>query len=626
MARTSWHLWRWLDRLLPLEQNPPYVRPPQGAWRYILSSIGQMRSVAAAMLVTAVLYGTTDALLPVLLGLTIDTYILPSAEGPRLSTAAFATLAVLALAARPLLFFVEGMMTYFVFGTCFEPLLTRQAHRHVLGQSYNFFQNEFAGRIANKVSGLGRATREVVGDLLEAVSYVFAYLLVALTILTAISPWLMVPLGLWMLAYVCGISWLVPRLQARNKLAFRAQSEVQGRIVDAYTNIQTVQLFGDAEEEDGFVLEAMRQSRDRSRAVNLLLYLADLGLELLNTAMIVGLFTVSLWFWNLGLVSAGAIAIALPIGFKVMAMSNWVMRMATSIFSALGTVQEALDTVALEPDMQDAPDASPLAVRQGRIAFEQVSFSYGAKTAVVEDLSFVIEPGEKIALVGPSGAGKSTLTALLLRLYDLNGGRILIDGQDIAQVTRQSLRAQIALVTQDTSLLHRSVAENIAYGRPGVLEAEIEHAAQRASAADFIAELSDPEGRSGYQARVGERGVKLSGGQRQRVALARVLLKDAPIVVFDEATSALDSETEAELQAQLELVSQNKTVITIAHRLATIQQADRVFVMEAGKIVQVGSHAALLAEPGLYAQLWQRQAGGFLGAVEGEERAQPGKV
>ncbi len=611
MASQSRHLWRWLDRLLPLEKNPPYTRPPQGAWRYIISSIGQMRSVAAAMLITSVLYGIADALLPVLLGLTIDTYILPSADGPRISNTAFVVLAIAALAARPVLFAVEGLATYFLFHTSFEPMLSRQAHRHILGQSYSFFQNEFAGRIANKVSGLGRSTRDVVGDLLEAVSYVFAFLLVALSILTALSPWLMLPLGVWMLVYVSGIAWLVPRLQARNKLAFKAASEVQGRIVDAYTNIQTVQLFGDPGREDGFVLDSMRLARDRARSVSVLLYAADLGLELLNTAMIVGLFAISLWFWSLDLVTAGAVAIALPLGFKVMGMSNWVMHMATNIFSALGTVQESLDTVALEPDMQDAPGAKPLQVSAGRIVFEQVSFSYGAKSAVVEDLSFVVEPGEKIALVGPSGAGKSTLTALLLRLYDLDGGRILIDGQDIAQVTRQSLRSQIALVTQDTSLLHRSVAENIAYGRPGASREEIEAAAARASAADFIAELSDLDGRNGLEARVGERGVKLSGGQRQRIALARVLLKDAPIVVFDEATSALDSETEAQLQEQLELVSQNKTVITIAHRLATIKQADRVFVMDGGKIVQLGSHAQLLNEPGLYAQLWQRQAGGF---------------
>ncbi len=608
---------RWLDRLLPLDQDPPYTHPPTGAWGYIRAAIGQMRLVSATMLTMSVLYGIADALLPVLLGVTIDKYILPSAASPTLSDGQFIALAIFALAARPILFAAEGVMTYLLFHSSFDPMLTRQAHRHVLAQSFSFFQNEFAGRVANKVTGLGRATHEVVGGLMEAVSYVFAFGLVALTILVSLSPWLMLPLGLWMLAYVAGIVWLVPRLQARNKLAFKAKSEVSGRIVDAYTNIQTVQLFGNARNEDRFVMQAMREALQRARSVNVLMYLADLALELLNAAMILALFLLSLWFWRQGLVTAGAIAIALPLGFKVMAMSNWVMHMATNIFAALGTVQESLDTVSIVPDMQDKPQAPALAVGQGRIEFQNVSFSYGASSAVVKDLSFVIEPGEKIALVGPSGAGKSTLTALLLRLFDVDAGRILIDGQDIAQVTRDSLRANIAMVTQDTSLLHRSVAENIAYGRPQASRAEIEAAAQRASAAAFIADLADSEGQRGLDARVGERGVKLSGGQRQRIALARVLLKDAAIVVFDEATSALDSETEAQLQAQLELVSQNKTVLTIAHRLATIQQADRIFVMEDGRIVQEGSHAQLLEQPGLYAQLWRRQAGGFEAAPRG---------
>ncbi len=610
---------RWLDRLLPLDQDPPYERPPKGAWAYIRASIGQIRVVSFTMLAMSVLYGIADALLPVLLGVTIDKYILPSGQAPALSDAQFIALAVFALAARPVLFAAEGLMTYLLFHSSFDPLLTRQAHRHVLAQSFSFFQNEFAGRVANKVTGLGRATHEVVGGLMEAVSYVFAFGLVALTILVSLSPWLMLPLGLWMLAYSGGIVWLVPRLQERNKHAFKAKSEVSGRIVDAYTNIQTVQLFAKSANEDRFVMQAMREALGRARSVNVLMYIADLALELLNAAMILALFLLSLWFWHQGLVTAGAVAIALPLGFKVMAMSNWVMHMATNIFAALGTVQESLDTIALKPDMADLPHAKPLAVSEGRIVFDDVCFSYGASSAVVQNLSFTIEPGEKIALVGPSGAGKSTLTSLLLRLFDVEAGRILIDGQDIAQVTRESLRSQIAMVTQDTSLLHRSVAQNIAYGRPEASQAAIEAAAERASAADFIADLEDGDGNRGFEARVGERGVKLSGGQRQRIALARVLLKDAPIVVFDEATSALDSETEAQLQAQLELVSQNKTVLTIAHRLATIQQADRVFVMEGGRIVQEGSHRQLLAEPGLYAQLWERQAGGFVAANETEQ-------
>lgn len=600
----------WFDGLVTIRRAPPYDKPPQQTSSWLWSSARQVWPAALSGLIFSPLWGAADALLPVLLAATLDKFIFPVPSA--LSDFWYWLLFGFALASRPIMIFIAGAFTYFLFHTKYQLLITRQSHNHMLKQSWSYFQNEFAGRVSNKVMGAGRSSQEVILSTIDAVAYVLAFAIVAISILSLVSFWFMLPLLIWLILYVAMIVLITPRLEKLNEASFAAQSEIAGRVVDAYANIQTVQLFGRTQIEDDFTLEALDDAETKNRRANRVLYFASVFLEFLNALLLASLFSVSLYFFWQGWVTAGAVALALPLGFKVTAMSEWVMHMAAGIFSNLGQLTEALQTTTNDPDMVDVPNAQDLQVERGEIAFKGVNFAYGGEMAVVENLSFKILPGEKIALVGPSGAGKTTITSLLLRLYDIEGGSIEIDGQDISQVSRDSLRSQIAMVTQDTSLLHRSVAENIAYGKVGVTETQIIEAARKAGAWDFIQTLIDPEGRRGLEARVGERGVKLSGGQRQRVALARVLLKDAPIVVFDEATSALDSETESRLQDQLALVSAGKTVITIAHRLSTIQSADRIFVLDQGKIVQEGSHEELTNNPGLYASLWSMQAGGFI--------------
>ncbi len=488
------------------------------------------------------------------------------------------------------------------------------AHRYLLRQSVAFFQDDFAGRVATKVMQTALAVREVMALATEVFVYVAVYFVSAL-VLFGQSDWrIMAPLALWFVAYGVTMRWFIPRMRALSKLQADARSTVTGRVVDSYTNIQTVKLFAHAAREESYVKDSMAPFLEVSYRQYRLVTWMNFVLEGLNALLLVAIALTGIWLWTEAAVTAGAVALSLGLVLRLKGMSHWIMWEVASLFENIGTVQDGMETIARDQSLVDRPQASPLSVLSGAIAFENVRFHYGKQDGVLDDLSLAIAPGEKVGLVGPSGAGKSTVVNLLLRFFDVEAGRILIDGQDVSQVTQDSLRASIGLVTQDTSLLHRSVRENLRYGRPNADEAAITRAVAAAKAESFIPELADQEGRCGLDAQVGERGVKLSGGQRQRIAIARVVLKDAPILVLDEATSALDSEAEAAIQGSLTGLMADKTVIAIAHRLSTIAAMDRLIVMDQGRIVEQGRHDELLAAGGLYARLWARQSGGFLDA------------
>lgn len=491
-------------------------------------------------------------------------------------------------------------------------------HRRMLAQSLSFFGDEFAGRIATKVMQTALAVRDTWLIVVDILVYVLVYFGTLVAIVGSFDAWLMGPFAIWLLAYVAALRYFVPRLGQVAQQQADARSLMTGRITDAYTNIATVKLFAHSQREAAHARGAMDEFMSTAYAQMRLVT----GFEVVNTllsALLVGCTALlAIALWGQGAIGAGAVAAATAMAMRLNGISHWVMWEMASLFEHIGTVQDGLQTLAKPQSVVDARGAAALSVPRGEIRFEQLRFGYGegasAKT-VIDGLELTIRPGEKIGLVGRSGAGKSTLVNLLLRLHDLpaGGGRILIDGQDIARVTQDSLRSHIGMVTQDTSLLHRSVADNVLYGRPDATPAELQAAIERAHAAEFIATLADPKGRSGLEAHVGERGVKLSGGQRQRIAIARVMLKDAPILLLDEATSALDSEVEAAIQQSLYTLMEGKTVVAIAHRLSTIAALDRLVVMDAGRIVEQGTHAELLAAGGLYARLWAHQSGGFLG-------------
>jgi len=497
-----------------------------------------------------------------------------------------------------------------------------QNHWHVSRQSWSFFQNDFAGRIATRVMQTGPAIRESLVSLLTAVWFILIYGTSSLILLASADRWLALPVLLWFAGYIVMLRVFVPRMQNKSKVMSEARSMLTGRIVDTYTNIVTVKLFARAKEEDGYVREAIDYHTDRFHESLRLNTLFALTLTILNSLLIVATGAFAIVLWRHGYVGVGVVAMALPMTMQIISASGWVAWQVTDIFENIGVVQEGMLTIARPHTLVDQPDARTLKVSRGEIRFENIRFGYGRETGLIDGLTLDVRPGEKIGLVGRSGAGKSTLVNLLLRFFDLEGGRILIDGQDISGVSQECLRAHISIVTQDTSLLHRSIRDNIRYGRPDAGEAEIVAAAQMAHAHEFILELEDWKGRRGYDAHVGERGVKLSGGQRQRVAIARVILKNAPILVLDEATSALDSEVEAAIQSSLGTLMQGRTVIAIAHRLSTIAQMDRLIVLDRGRIVEEGSHAELLGRNGHYAALWRRQSGGFIDSSAPQQAAE----
>ncbi|MCH8488860.1 MAG: ABC transporter ATP-binding protein/permease [Oceanicaulis sp.] len=521
-------------------------------------------------------------------------------------------MAAFVLIGFPLLVLLNSLITHqTIFGNF--PMVARWlTHRYILGQSMSFFQDEFAGRVSQKVMQTALAVRETVMKVLDIFVYVVVYFIGALVLVGGAEPFLMVPLVVWLAAYIWLLLHFIPRLRDISMKQADARAEMTGRVVDSYTNIQTIKLFAHARREEGYARDAMSGFLGTVyKQMRLVTGLYTL-LQTLNAVLLVAVTAATLVAWQMGLVGLGVVAVAVAIVMRIRAMSDWILWETASLFEAVGTIQDGINTIAQEQAIKDAPDATPLIVSKGAIRFESISFHYGKESGVIESLNLDIAPGEKVGLVGRSGVGKSTLVNLLLRFYELEAGRITIDGQDIALVTQDSLRQQIGMVTQDTSLLHRSIRDNIAYGSRDADEAAIMEAARRAQADAFIPALSDIDGRTGFDAHVGERGVKLSGGQRQRIAIARILLKNAPILVLDEATSALDSEIEAAIQGQLYQLMEGKTVIAIAHRLSTIAMLDRLVVMDKGRIIEQGSHDALLAKDGVYAQLWKRQSGGFL--------------
>jgi len=500
----------------------------------------------------------------------------------------------------------------------FGTLIRWRSHAQVLRQSVGWFENDFAGRIANRIMQTPPAAGEAIFQIFDAIAYALAYSVGALVILSQADPRLALPLAIWLLLYAGLVRWTMKRIGPASKAASDARSAVTGRVVDAYTNIHAVKLFAHHDRELAYAKEAIDDARRTFAAEMRIISKMDVALTFLNGFLIVAVVGWGIALWMQGAASVGVVAAASALTLRMNAMTGWIMWALSSFFRSLGVVAEGMETIAQPIALVDAPDARTLEFREGRIEMEALTHHYGRGSGGLEAVDLTLQPGEKVGLVGRSGAGKSTLVKLLLRFYDAEGGRILIDGQDIAHVTQESLRRHIGMVSQEATLMHRSVRDNILYGLPEAAEAEMIAAAKRAEAHDFILDLEDPQGRRGYDAQVGERGVKLSGGQRQRVALARVILKDAPILVLDEATSALDSEVEAAIQETLYGVMEGKTVIAIAHRLSTIAHMDRIVVLDEGRIVEDGSHAELLSRGGLYARFWARQSGGFIGTEAAE--------
>ncbi|WKB55245.1 ABC transporter ATP-binding protein/permease [Eleftheria terrae] len=604
----------------PYPDAPPQT-PPKAFFAFIWACTRGMRPFLFGMTLLTAAIGAFEALLFSMMGRIVDW--LAAVEPARLWAQEGDTLLLLGgvLTLSTVLVALQSLLKQQALAGNFPMRLRWDFHRLMLTQSMSFYQDEFAGRVATKVMQTALAVRDTWMVFAELLVFVIIYFVTLLAVLGGFQAWLLLPFVAWLGLYVVALRYFVPRLGRVAKEQADARSLMTGRVTDAYTNIATVKLFSHAGREAAYARSAMQEFmvtvHGQMRLVT--------GFEIVNHLLTVGLVMsttgVALWAWASGAAGIGAVAAATAMALRLNGISHWVMWEMASLFEYIGTVEDGITTLSRPHAVLDRPDAQPLQVTRGEVRFENVSFAYGGEKPVIDHLNLHIRPGEKIGLVGRSGAGKSTVINLLLRFYDVEGGRILVDGQDIAAVTQESLRTQIGMVTQDTSLLHRSVRDNLLYGRPDATDAQMIAAAKRAEAHDFIQALRDPKDRTGYDAHVGERGVKLSGGQRQRIAIARVMLKDAPILLLDEATSALDSEVEAAIQSSLYQLMEGKTVVAIAHRLSTIAAMDRLIVLDQGRIVEQGDHRTLLAQGGLYARLWAHQSGGFLG--ENDEDAPP---
>jgi ATP-binding cassette subfamily B multidrug efflux pump len=589
--------------------------PPPGLIAFYWHFVRQTKGWYALVFATSLAVALIDTVIPVFIGRlvslmeAVDRQAALSREWPLL-----VGMVVLVLIVRPLVMLADVAIRHNALIPGATSLIRWQSHWHVVRQSWPFFQNDFAGRIANRVMQTANALRESVMAGIRAVWYIVVYGVSALVLMTLADWRLGVPTLLWFGGYLVFLRYFVPRMRGLARASSEVRSHVMARVVDSYTNILTVKLFARLADEDAYVREVIDEHQAAIAAHMRLISRFMFALSVMNAALLTATAAIGIWLWAQGVVSAGVVATALPLTWQIANVAGWVSWEVTGIFENIGVVQEGMQTIAVPHARGDRPGARSLEVSRGEIRFEDVTFSYGRAdgTPVLDRLGLTIRPGERVGLVGRSGAGKSTLVNLLLRFHELEGGTIRIDGQDIAQVSQESLRAAIGMVTQDTSLLHRSIAANIRYGRPRATDGEVEAAARKAHAHDFVVGLQDWTGRTGYDAHVGERGVKLSGGQRQRVAIARVVLKDAPILVLDEATSALDSEVELAIQEQLLGLMEGKTVIAIAHRLSTIARMDRLIVLEAGRIVEAGTHDELLRLGGHYERLWRHQSGGFL--------------
>jgi ATP-binding cassette subfamily B multidrug efflux pump len=609
-------LFRYFENLVapyPDTAPPPL---PTGFFAFLWACARGVRRYIAAMTLFTALIGVFEALLFSVLGRVVDW--LAKVQPSRLWAEERRHLLLLAavLAGSVALIGLQSLLKQQALAGNFAMRLRWNFHRNMLAQSLSFYHDEFAGRVAAKLMQTALAVRDTWMILADILVFVVIYFVTIALVVGNFHIWLLAPFMGWLAVYLIAIGYFVPRLGAVAMAQADARSMMTGRITDAYTNITTVKLFSHTRREAHYVRQAMAEFLRTVYAQMRMVTAFEIVNHALSMGLIVSTGGVTLWLWTQGRVGVGAVAAATAMGLRLNGISHWVMWEMASLFEQIGTVQDGINTLARSPSIVDRPGAEPLRVTHGDIRFEAVSFTYGVSLPtrpVIDNLSLHIRPGEKIGLVGRSGAGKSTIVNLLLRFYDIPQGRVLIDGQDIALVTQDSLRSQIGMVTQDTSLLHRSVSDNIRYGRPDAGDADTVAAAKRAEAHEFIVGLSDAMGRTGYDAHVGERGVKLSGGQRQRVAIARVMLKDAPILLLDEATSALDSEVEAAIQQSLNRLMEGKTVVAIAHRLSTIAAMDRLVVLDKGRIVEEGSHYSLLAQGGLYARLWAHQSGGFLG-------------
>lgn len=604
---------RWFENLFnpfPTNEIDP---PPKALWSFLWACTKGSRLLILVMTIVTAIIGGFEALLFAVMGKVVDWLSKISPELLWVTEKQHLLSLAALLLLSPTLITLQTLIKHQALAGNFPMRLRWNFHRLMLGQSMSFYQDEFAGRVSAKVMQTALAVRDVWFIVADILVFVIIYFVTMVAVVGHFNTTVMLPFLVWVISYITSLSYFVPRLAKVSQQQADARSLMTGRITDAYTNISTVKLFSHAGREAGYAKSAMHEFLGTVNAQMRYVSGVEVVNHILNVLLIISTSGVALWLWTKGEVSVGGVAAVTAMALRLNGISHWIMWELTTLYEQIGTAQDGVNTLSMAHQITDAAEAKPLVVSAGSIQFEAVYFSYGMKMPVLQAFNLNIKPGEKVGLVGRSGAGKSTIVNLLLRFYDVEQGRILIDGQDIRQVTQNSLRSQIGMVTQDTSLLHRSVRDNILYGRPNATEAEMINAAKHAEAHSFILGLTDAKGRTAYDAHVGERGVKLSGGQRQRIAIARVMLKDAPILLLDEATSALDSEVEIAIQASLYSLMQGKTVVAIAHRLSTIAAMDRLVVLDEGKIIEEGDHQSLLKLGGLYATLWAHQSGGFLG-------------
>ncbi len=607
-------IWRSIEGTIDPFQDTDREVLPEDAWRFILYFANQAKGAFILLLITGGLAGAVDAAMYWSVGWLID--LLDRSSPSRLFSDHWPSLVgllFLILVARTAVMVASAVVEQQIVVPGFYSLVRWQAFRRVIQQPYGFYQNDFAGRIATKIMQGGEAVGDFIVNVLQTMWSFLTFVVLAISILVSLDPLMGVVVALWFVGYAAIVYFLLPEMRRAGRETADQRSIFNGRLVDAFTNIVAVKLFDSGRREHAYIRDGLEGFLAAVIRLTRAITAVRSSVALLNGLMMSAIGAIAILNWTNGSISTGAIAAALGLVFRLNQMSGWMMFNINGLVRNYATVQDATRTISVTPAIRDADGAVVLQRAKGDIRFENVSFHYGKEGGIIDNLSFHIRPGERVALVGPSGAGKTTIVNLMLRLFDVEQGSILIDGRDIRSLTQASLRAQFGVVSQEAMLMHRSISDNIGYGREGATEAEIIDAAMRAAAHDFIVDVEDPRGRKGYDAQVGERGVKLSGGQRQRVAIARMMLKDAPILILDEATSALDSEVEAAIQDNLYRLMEGKTVIAIAHRLSTIAALDRLIVIDAGRIVEEGSHDQLIARGGLYAQLWKRQSGGFLG-------------
>lgn len=609
-------MFSWFENLiLPFPKGEP-SRPPDELLKFCLHYTRGLWLPIAAMSLFMALSAMAEALLFAMVGRLVDWLAAADPETFFVDKRnALLALGLLLVVGVPLVTLIHSLLVHQTMLGNYPMSIRWRAHQYLLKQSFAFYQNDFAGRVATKLLQTSLSVRETVMKVADVLVYILVYFATMVVIFAQADVRLAVPLVGWLVCYIGILTWILPRLRKVSAMQAEARSTMTGRIVDSYTNIQTVKLFAHTEREAAYAKEGMADFMDTVHLQMRWVTLLNVSVHWLNYLLVFVVIALSLYLWSLSVLTVGAIGVAIAMALRLNGMAHWIMWEVSALFENIGTVMDGMQTLSQPREVVDHPDAQPMNVTQGNIEFQAIRFHYGKPSGGIERLDLAIAAGEKVGLVGRSGAGKSTLMNLLLRFYDVEAGQILIDQQNIKTVAQESLRAQIGVVTQDTMLLHRSVRDNILYGRPDATEAELIEACRKAEAWRFIPSLVDSRGNEGLDAFVGERGVKLSGGQRQRIAIARVLLKDAPILVLDEATSALDSDVEAAIQENLYQLMTGKTVIAIAHRLSTIAAMDRLVVMDAGTLVEQGSHAELIALNGLYAQLWYRQTGGFLGEL-----------